>query len=64
MATNSHQEIIMNTAITQKLAAVAVAMSINALILGSVAYLFDGKVHGQDAVLTQVAAPVVVSARI
>jgi hypothetical protein len=54
----------MKIEITQKLAAVAVAMSMNALILGSVAYLFDGKVHGQNAVLTQVAAPLVASARI
>jgi hypothetical protein len=54
----------MKTLLTQKLAAVAIAMSINALIVGSVAYLFDGKIHDQTVALTQSAAAVTVSARI
>ena len=54
----------MKTLLTQKLAAVAIAMSINALILGSVAYLFDGKIHDQTATLAQSAAPVTALTRI
>ena len=54
----------MKTEFTQKLAAVAIAMSINALILGSVAYLFDGKVHDHTVALTQSAPTVVATARI
>ncbi len=54
----------MKTEISQKLAAIAIAMSMNALILGSVAYLFDGKIHGQTVALSQPAAPVVALARI
>jgi len=54
----------MKTPLTQKLAAFAIAMSMNALILGSVAYLFDGKIHDQSVALTQSAAPVIALARI
>ncbi len=54
----------MKIEITQKLAAIAIAMSINGLILGSVAYLFDGKIHGQDVSLARTAAPVTTSAMI
>jgi len=54
----------MKLEISQKLAALAIAMSINGLIIGSVAYLFDGKIHGQVASLVEATAPHAVSARI
>jgi len=61
---NSNQEIIMKLEISLKLAAFAIAMSINGVIIGSVAYLFDGKVHGEVASLVQATAPHAISARI
>jgi hypothetical protein len=54
----------MKTEITQKLAAVVIAMSMNALILGTVAYLFDGKVHAHTVASMQSAPTIVASARI
>ncbi|MGA2775945.1 MAG: hypothetical protein ABSF94_00190 [Steroidobacteraceae bacterium] len=53
----------MKIGIIHKLAAFAIAMSINGLILGSVAYLFDGKSHGQELSLAQTSAPVTASVR-
>lgn len=35
----------MNTQISSKLAALAVALMMNSLIFGSVAYLFSGQIH-------------------
>jgi hypothetical protein len=61
--TQVNKEIIMKIGIIHKLAAFAIAMSINGLILGSVAYLFDGKSHGQELSLAQTSAPVTASVR-
>lgn len=49
----------MNTQITTKLAALAVALMMNSLIIGGVAYLFNGQLHQHTAIgaLVQVAAP-------
>jgi hypothetical protein len=41
----------MNTQISTKLAALAVALMMNSLLIGGVAYLFNGQAH-QHAVVT------------
>ena len=50
----------MNTQISTKLAALAVALMMNSLIIGGVAYLFNTEVHDRTVVtsLVQAAAPV------
>jgi len=40
---DSSQETLMNTQISSKLAALAVALMMNSLIIGSVAYVFNGQ---------------------
>ena len=40
----------MNTQISTKLAALAVALMMNSLLIGGVAYLFNGQVHQHAAV--------------
>jgi hypothetical protein len=40
----------MNTQISTKLAALAVALMMNSLIIGGVAYLFNGQAHQPTAV--------------
>jgi hypothetical protein len=49
----------MNTQISTKLAALAVALMMNSLIIGGVAYLFNGQLHQHTAItsLVQAAAP-------
>jgi hypothetical protein len=49
----------MNTQISSKFAALAVALMMNSLIIGGVAYLFNGPVHAHTAVvaLVQAGAP-------
>ncbi len=49
----------MNTQITTKLAALAVALMMNSLIIGGVAYLFNGQLHQHAAIgaLVQAASP-------
>jgi hypothetical protein len=44
---------MINTEISRKLAALALALSINGLMIGAVAYLFDGHLHQQAPVLSQ-----------
>jgi hypothetical protein len=44
----------MNTQISTKLAALAVALMMNSLIIGGVAYLFNGQLH-EHAALTSLA---------
>jgi len=44
----------MNTQISTKLAALAVALMMNSLIIGGVAYLFSGQIH-QQPVMTALA---------
>jgi hypothetical protein len=41
---------LMNTQISTKLAALAVALMMNSLIIGGVAYLFNGQAHQPTAV--------------
>ncbi|HXC08002.1 MAG TPA: hypothetical protein VNV61_03660 [Steroidobacteraceae bacterium] len=50
----------MNTQISTKLAALAVALMMNSLIIGGVAYLFNGQLHQHAVIsaLVQSAAPV------
>ena len=43
----------MNTQISSKFAALAVALMMNSLIIGGVAYLFNGPLHPQAAVAGQ-----------
>ena len=49
----------MTTQISTKLAALAVALMMNSLIIGGVAYLFNGQLHQHAAItsLVQAAAP-------
>ena len=49
----------MNTQISTKLAALAVALMMNSLIIGGVAYLFNGQLHQHTAItsLAQAATP-------
>jgi hypothetical protein len=49
----------MNTQISSKFAALAVALMMNSLIIGGVAYLFSGQLHQHSTVLSiaQVNAP-------
>jgi hypothetical protein len=56
----------MKSATSTKLAALVVAMSINGLIVGSVAYLFNGQIHTPTptVALAQVTQSVIVAARI
>jgi len=50
----------MNTQISSKFAALAVALMMNSLIIGGVAYLFNGPMHSHTAVagLVQSSVPV------
>jgi len=43
----------MNTQISSKFAALAVALMMNSLIIGGVAYLFNGPLHPHTAVVGQ-----------
>jgi hypothetical protein len=45
------KEIIMNTNFSNKLAALAVALSVNGLLFGSVAYLFTTEAHAATPVV-------------
>ena len=42
----------MNTQISTKLAALAVALMMNSLLIGGVAYLFSGPLHQQTAAIS------------
>jgi hypothetical protein len=42
----------MNTQISTKLAALAVALMMNSLLIGGVAYLFNGQPHQQAAIVS------------
>jgi hypothetical protein len=42
----------MNTRISTKLAAIALALTMNGFIIGGVAYLFDAQVHQQLSVMS------------
>jgi hypothetical protein len=42
----------MNTRISSKLAALAIALMMNSIIIGGVAYLFDAQLHQPLSVLT------------
>jgi hypothetical protein len=43
---------LMNTQITTKLAALAVALMMNSLLMGGVAYLFNAQVHQHTAIVS------------
>jgi hypothetical protein len=43
---------MINTEISRKLAALALALSINGLMIGAVAYLFNGQLHDHTPVLS------------
>jgi hypothetical protein len=45
----------MTTQVSLKLAALAIALMMNGLIIGTVAYLFDGQIH-RDAALSLASA--------
>jgi hypothetical protein len=42
----------MNTQISTKLAALAFALMMNSLLIGGVAYLFNGQLHQQTAIVS------------
>jgi hypothetical protein len=44
------QEIDMTTQLSTKLAALAVALTLNSMMIGGIAYLFNGQLHQQVAV--------------
>jgi hypothetical protein len=48
----ANQETFMNTRISSKLAALAIALMMNSFIIGGVAYLFDAQVHQPVSVLS------------
>jgi hypothetical protein len=48
----------MNTQISTKFAALAVALMMNSLIIGGIAYLFNGQLHQHMAVLSVAQATV------
>ena len=48
----------MNTQISTKFAALAVALMMNSLIIGGIAYLFNGQLHQHAAVLSVAQATV------
>jgi hypothetical protein len=52
----------MNTQISTKLAALAVALMMNSLLIGGVAYLFNGQLH-QHATITSLAHTVAAPAK-
>jgi hypothetical protein len=43
---------LMNTQISTKLAALAVALVMNSLLIGGVAYLFNGQLHQHTAIIS------------
>jgi hypothetical protein len=47
----------MNTQISTKLAALAVALMMNSLIIGGVAYLFNGAAHQQTTIISLAHVP-------
>jgi hypothetical protein len=53
------QETIMNTSISTKLAALALALMVNSVIMGGIAYLFNAQLQSASAVtsLVSTAAP-------
>jgi hypothetical protein len=53
------QETIMNTSTSTKLAALALALMVNSVIMGGIAYLFNAQLQGASAVtsLVSTAAP-------
>lgn len=53
----------MNTEITRKLVAVAATLAMNGLILGSVAYLFNGEIGGHAQTMTLAGGNVAASAQ-
>jgi hypothetical protein len=48
------QETIMNTSISTKLAALALALMVNSVIMGGIAYLFNAQLQGASAVTSLV----------
>jgi hypothetical protein len=42
----------MTTQLSSKLAALAIALMMNGLIIGAVAYLFDGQIHQRDTAVS------------
>jgi hypothetical protein len=59
--TNPRQEIDMTTQISTKLAALGVALLMNSIMIGAVAYLFSGHLH-QNISMTSLAHTSVISA--
>jgi hypothetical protein len=52
MNDSKFQETAMNTRISSKLAALAIALMMNSLIMGGVAYLFDAQTQQHLSVVT------------
>jgi hypothetical protein len=48
----ANQETAMNTRISSKLAALAIALMMNSLLIGGIAYLFDAQTQQHLSVLT------------
>jgi hypothetical protein len=48
----ANQETLMNTQISTKLTALAVALMMNSLLIGGVAYLFNAPLHQHTAVMS------------
>jgi len=54
----------MNTQISTKLAALAVALMMNSLMIGGIAYLFNGPLHQHATVLSVADASVTLSGKV
>jgi hypothetical protein len=52
MATQPPKEIPMTTQLSTKLAALAIALMVNGMMIGGVGYLFSADLHQQTAVKT------------
>jgi hypothetical protein len=52
MATNIRQEKTMTTQLSTKLTALALALMVNSMMIGGVAFLFSGRIHQQPVMTT------------
>jgi hypothetical protein len=52
MATNIRLEKTMTTQLSTKLSALALALMVNSMMIGGVAFLFSGRIHQQPVMTT------------
>jgi hypothetical protein len=54
--THTQKEIVMNSQLSSKFAAIAVALAVNGTMIGAVAVLFSNQAHAQMAALAHVSS--------